>query len=274
LYRVHEEPKADRAAEIAPALARVGIPMPAAGLLDRAQLQSILNLAHRHPAARVIQRWILRTLMRARYQPENLGHFGLASECYAHFTSPIRRYPDLIVHRIVKAAIDGAKPGDEAMRAVAQALPEWGKHTTKREEISQKIEWGAEEIVALDYMQRHHMGDVFEAFVSGVNAMGFFVALAEYPVEGLVRIASLGGEYYDLDDQYHIWRSRSSGATIAMGDRVTVAIERIDALDGKMDLRLVRRKEGGGNAGDGKRGSAKRTGGAKKDAGRGRGRRH
>jgi ribonuclease R len=97
LYRVHEEPKATRAQELTPALARVGIPMPPAGQLTRAQLQAVLDKARRHPAARVIQQWVLRTLMRARYQPQNVGHFGLASDCYLHFTSPIRRYPDLIV---------------------------------------------------------------------------------------------------------------------------------------------------------------------------------
>jgi ribonuclease R len=276
LYRVHEEPSATRANEIAPALARVGIPMPAAGLLDRAQLQAILNLAHSHPAARIIQRWILRTLMRARYQPENIGHFGLASQNYLHFTSPIRRYPDLIVHRIVKAMLDGVKPDDPAMREVATRLPEWGKHTTLREEVAQKVEWNAEEIMALDYMRRHHLGDVFEAFVAGVNPMGFFVALTDYPVEGLVRIGSIGGEYFELDEEYHIWRSRSSGATIAMGDRVTVAVERIDVLAGQMDLRLVRRKEGAAGARAGGRPAREKgrgTGSGKFERRRGRGRR-
>lgn len=245
LFRVHEEPSETRAAEIAPALARVGIPLPPAGLLARAQLQAVLDQARRHPAARIIQQWILRTLMRARYQPENIGHFGLASASYLHFTSPIRRYPDLIVHRIVKLMLDGAEADDPRIEEIRGQLPLWGRHTTMRETLAQKVEWDAEAIMAMDYMARHHMGDVFEGFVAGVNPMGFFVALADYPVEGLVRIGSIGGEYFDLDEEYLIWRSRTSGTTIAMGDPVAVAIDRIDVLEGQMDLRLVRRRGAG-----------------------------
>jgi ribonuclease R len=242
LYRVHEEPKATRAQELTPALARVGIPMPPAGQLTRQQLQAVLDKARRHPAARVIQQWILRTLMRARYQPQNVGHFGLASDCYLHFTSPIRRYPDLVVHRIVKAMLAGAAPDSPEMAEAAAGMAEWGRHSSQREELAQHVEWDAQAVIALDYMRRNHLGDVFEAFVSGVNPMGFFVALADYPVEGLVRVASIENEWFDLDEEYHIWRSRTSGATIAMGDAVSVAIDRIDVLAGQIDLRLVRRK--------------------------------
>lgn len=241
LFRVHDEPNEDKLRTIAPALARLGIPVPIKGGISRAQLQQALHAAHKHPAGAVVQRWVLRAMMRAKYQPENIGHFGLASKHYLHFTSPIRRYPDLVVHRVVKALLAGVGPEDPELIQLQDNLPAWGRHTSQREERAQKIEWKAQEILSLDFMRRY-MGDVFEGFVSGVSPMGFFVELRDYPVEGLVRISQFDDDFYDLDDDYHIWRGRSSGRTFALGDPMTVLIERIDVLAGQMDLIMLRKQ--------------------------------
>ena len=239
LFRVHDEPQEDKLAVIAPVLGRLGVPVPSRGGMTREQLQTALAQARRHPAGVVIQRWVLRAMMRAKYQPENIGHYGLASEAYAHFTSPIRRYPDLVVHRVVKATLFGERPDDESMIELAGELPDWGRHASQREELSQRIEWDAEEICGLMFMRRY-LGDVFDGFISGVAGSGFFVALKDYPVEGYVRIAELDDDYYDLDETSLVWRGRGSGRQYALGDAVTVMIQRVDVLAGRMDLALLR----------------------------------
>ena len=245
LYRVHAEPDSAGLGTLAPVLSRLGVSVPAKGGLSRQQLQQALNQARRHPAASIIQRWVLRTMQRAKYQPENIGHFGLASDCYLHFTSPIRRYPDLVVHRVVKALLAGEGSGDEGVARIQSGLTEMGIHASAREVRAQRIEWDAEEILSLEFMRRY-MGDIFEGFISGVGPMGFYVELVDYPVEGLVRVRDLDDDYYELDEAMAMWRGRSTGRTYGVGDRVTVLIERIDVLAGQMDLILVRKPRGGG----------------------------
>ena len=239
LYRIHAEPAEEKLRIIAPVLARLGIPVPTRGGISRTQLQTALTAARKHPAGTVVQRWVLRAMKRALYQPENIGHYGLASTSYVHFTSPIRRYPDLLIHRVVKALLEGTNPENGAMTALAEALPLWGRHTSQREERAQRIEWDAQKLLGLDFMRRY-LGDIFAAFISGVSPMGFYVELVDYPVEGLVRIGQMDDDFYDLDEETSIWRGRASGRTFALGDPLSVMIERIDVLAGQMDLVLVR----------------------------------
>jgi ribonuclease R len=195
LYRVHEEPDEEKLLKLRPAFERIGIHLPA-GKIGQRELQDAIHRAAREKAGRVLQRWVLRTLPRAVYQGTNVGHFGLGSTCYTHFTSPIRRYPDLIVHRAIKALL-GPKPGREAYaKDASERLQEWGSHTSSREERAQRIEWDAQEIVALEFMRRH-LGGVFDGFISGVVGKGFFVELEMYPAEGLVPIRSLDDDFYD-----------------------------------------------------------------------------
>ncbi len=242
LFRVHDEPDASKLRMIAPVLGRLGIPLPSGGGISREELQRALEAARRHPAGTIVQRWLLRTMMRAKYQPENIGHFGLASKSYLHFTSPIRRYPDLIVHRGVKALLSQAPSDSAAMIELAAKLPLWGRHASQREERAQRIEWDAEELLGLDFMRRY-LGDVFDGFISGAMGAGFFVELCPWPVEGFVPIRQLDDDYYEFDDAMQLWRGRRSGRHYAIGDPVTVLIERIDVLAGRMDLVLLKRKQ-------------------------------
>ena len=247
LYRVHLPPNEFKLQAIAPVLARLGIGLPGKGGMTRAELQAALEKARKHPAGLVVQRWVLRAMMRAKYQPENEGHFGLASESYLHFTSPIRRYPDLIVHRSVKLLLAGEQADSPPIAALRDGLAEMGRHTSSREERAQKIEWDAEAILALQFMRRF-LGDIFEGHIAGVSPMGFYVELVDYPVEGLVRIDQLTDDYYDLDEEYALWRGRRNGKVLGVGDPVTVLIERIDVIEGQMDLRLVRKNREEGQA--------------------------
>ena len=239
LYRVHEPPAEASLAALAPALARFGIGLPGGGTLTQSGLQAALSKASRHPAGAIVQRWVLRAMMRARYQGRNVGHFGLASPCYAHFTSPIRRYPDLLVHRAVKALLGSRDARGSDIEGDADRLEEWGKHISQREERAQRIEWDAEKILTLEFMRRF-LGDVFDGFISGVANRGFFVELIDYPAEGFVPIKTLEDDYFELDEDRIAFRGRRTGRVFAVGDRVRIQIERIDVLAGEMDLNLVR----------------------------------
>lgn len=239
LYRVHEPPEEGKLAALTPALARLGLRVPKTHVPSQEELSDLLAQARQHPAGTIVQRWVLRAMMRAKYAPENLGHFGLASTNYCHFTSPIRRYPDVIVHRAVKMLLKSKDAQGEPLVA-EEKLAEMGRHTSSREERAQRIEWDAEKILALEFMKRH-MGDVFEGFISGAMRNGFFVELIEYPAEGFVPIRSLNDDYYDLDKEGAAFYGRRTGKSYAVGDRVTVQIERIDVLEGEMDFALIRK---------------------------------
>lgn len=241
LYRVHEEPTPDRLTTLAPALARFGIALARRGTMSQRELQAAIAQAQRHPAREILQRWVLRSLARAHYQPANVGHFGLASDCYVHFTSPIRRYPDLLVHRAVKAALQGTTGRRSYESDVDGHLESWGRHVSSREERAQRMEWDAQKILTLEFMRRH-LGDLFDGYISGVAAKGFFVELIDVPAEGFVPIRSLGDDFYDLDEGSLAWYGRSSGQSFAVGDRLRVQVERIDVLAGEMDLRVLRRE--------------------------------
>ncbi len=243
LYRVHAEPDEGKLRTVAPVMTRLGIPLPARRGITREELQRAIDAAHRHPAGVIVQRWLLRTMMRAKYQPENIGHYGLASDSYLHFTSPIRRYPDLIVHRVVKELLAGVGANEGSLVELGAGLAVQGRHTSAREERSQKIEWNAEETLALEFMRRY-IGDIFDGFISGIIGAGFFVGLSDWPVEGFVPIRLLEDDYYVFDEELHMWRGQRSGRTYAIGDPVTVLIERIDVIAKQMDLVLVKRKTG------------------------------
>ncbi|MEN6625462.1 MAG: ribonuclease R [Candidatus Sumerlaeia bacterium] len=258
LFRVHDEPDEHKLRMVTPVLGRLGIPLPARGGISREELQRALEKAHQHPAGTIIQRWLLRTMMRAKYQPENIGHFGLASASYLHFTSPIRRYPDLIVHRVVKDMLAREPSDSEKMIDLASKMPLWGRHASQREERSQRIEWDAVELLGLDFMRRY-LGDIFDGFISGTMGAGFFVELTEWPVEGFIPIRQLDDDYYEFEEDMQLWRGRRSGRVYAIGDPVTVLVEKINVLAGQMDLVLLKRKQAPGKG--------------KKKAGRGKSRR-
>lgn len=272
LYRVHEEPDESKLLALRPAFEHLGIRLPG-GRIDQFDLQRALNEVSRQKAGRVLQRWVLRALPRAVYQGKNVGHFGLGSTCYVHFTSPIRRYPDLIVHRAAKALLGSEQDRETWTESASGHLPEWGRHTSEREERAQKIEWDAEKIVAYEFMKRH-LGEVFDGFVAGAIGKGFFVELEAYPAEGFVPIKTLDDDYYDLDEKGIAWVGRRSGRTFTVGDPVKVLVERVDPLMGEMDLHLVR-KSGASPAprpkgGKGKRGKYNWRKHVKKKGGKGR----
>ncbi|MFH0792997.1 MAG: ribonuclease R [bacterium] len=239
IYRVHDEPNPERVMALSPVLAIFGIRLRARQGISSQQLQQALNKASNHPAEFVLKRLILRSLMRAEYRAENEGHFGLGSECYCHFTSPIRRYPDLVVHRVLKETL--ASPGQTLTKnrrdKLAEVLPQWSRLSSERERRAQEIEWDATDVKGMKFMERH-VGDDFTGVIAGVMRHGFFVELEKFPVEGFVAVRNLEDDYYAINELGTALKGRRKGKIYGLGDRVVVQVEKVDTLAGQMDLGL------------------------------------
>jgi len=191
-----------------------------------------LNEAKGKPHEYLISKVTLRSMKRARYSTENVGHFGLASDAYVHFTSPIRRYPDLVVHRALVRWLKGAPVRtDEGLKDVA-------RHSSDMERRAQEAERESVEAKTIRYMQRH-VGDVFDGTIGGVTSFGLFVELDGVLAEGLVRLGSLVDDYYAFDADAHAVFGRRTRKRYRLGDRVSVQVVRVDAESRTIDLELV-----------------------------------
>ncbi|OGR30226.1 MAG: hypothetical protein A2X83_01850 [Desulfuromonadales bacterium GWD2_54_10] len=171
---------------------------------------------------------LLRCMKQARYAADNVGHFGLASRCYCHFTSPIRRYPDLVVHRILRAALaldehKGEKRAAKQLAIATERLGEIAEHTSKRERVAMEAERDVVEMKKLQYMQQH-LGEEFNGYITGVTGFGFFVELEELFVEGLVHITTLADELYTYAEKQHSLIGRRSQRVFRIGDQVRVKV--------------------------------------------------
>lgn len=239
LYRVHEKPDQNRIHNLIPVLEHFGIQLPRKRNVTPKQIQRVLKkteeMGHAGP---ILRRLILRVMMQAHYQPENVGHYGLGSNCYTHFTSPIRRYPDLVVHRMLKRVLAGKHRNDENLEKWEEPLANIAQHCSEMERVAQNIEYETEYIKALEFMKQF-TGEEFEGVISSVTNFGLFVEMDKYPVEGLVQIKKIGSEYFEYDDVGQVLKGKRSGKTYRIADRVTVQIERIDVIERKMDLSLI-----------------------------------
>ncbi|MGB9082731.1 MAG: ribonuclease R [Desulfuromonadaceae bacterium] len=226
LYRVHENPDPAKLQTFQEFVYGFGYEFKLVEeKVKPSELQRLLAQADGRPEERMINYSLLRCMKQARYAAENVGHFGLASDCYCHFTSPIRRYPDLVVHRILKASLNSE--GKHASRQLAMAterLAEVAEHTSKRERVAMEAERDVVEMKKLQYMQQH-VGEQFDGYITGVTGFGFFVELEELFVEGLVHISTLTDDTYSHAEKQHSLIGRRTGTVYRIGDaaRVTVA---------------------------------------------------
>ena len=230
VYRVHEKPSEDKTERLRAMLAPFGLEVRQA---DHFALQKILEQVKGKPEEPIINAILLRALMKARYDPENLGHFGLAAGYYCHFTSPIRRYPDLMVHRILTALLEGTLRGaqekklaGEAARAAVQA--------SEREIAAQQAEREIEKLYMAEFMQKH-VGEQFSAAVSGVTRFGLFVMLP-CGVEGMVPLHALPDEFYDYDEGRMTLTGRST--VFSFGMALEVVCTAADPGSGRVDFAL------------------------------------
>ncbi|PYR48506.1 MAG: ribonuclease R [Acidobacteria bacterium] len=238
LYRVHEEPDILKVARFEQFIAGLGYSLgaPPAALRPR-HFQKLLERLQGRAEEKPIAFLMLRTMQKARYAAENLGHFGLAASSYTHFTSPIRRYPDLVVHRALRAARAGGLTGDQA-EAWAEDLPEVARHTSEMERRADDAERELLQWKKVKFMA-DKVGDEFDGFITGVAAFGLFVELVEHYVEGLVHVSSMADDYYRFVETAQTLRGENTEKTYRLGDKVSVQVVRVNMEARQIDLGLV-----------------------------------
>lgn len=249
LYRVHESPEPEKAEYLAEFLATFGIDL---GLGTSSDYQHAINQLKGKQNSHILQIALLRSMQQAVYQPDNQGHFGLAYPQYAHFTSPIRRYPDLLVHRLIKGLIHGHNDLKEVRRfskPIKNALERhypydeeqvvvMGAHLSFTERRADDAVFDVLEWVKCDFLSER-VGDDFHGVISAVTRFGLFVQLDKLFVEGLVHISSLAGDYYHYEQSEQCLVGERSGAVFGLGDPVTVQLARVDVDERKIDLELL-----------------------------------
>jgi ribonuclease R len=234
LYRIHEPPAADRLDDLRDMLARFGYRLVSRSVRPR-DLLDVLEAARDRPEEQLVSTVVLRAMQRARYSDENLGHFGLALDHYAHFTSPIRRYPDLVTHR---AIVDALVLGREVPASAHEGLAELAEHCSFREEVATAAERDSVELKKIEYMERH-LGDEFDGTISGVKAFGAFVQLDDVFVDGLVHVNALEDDYYEFREKEYALVGVRKGRRLRLGDRVRVQLVRVDREERHLDFALV-----------------------------------
>ena len=228
LYRVHDEPAADRVGALREFLAELGLSLPGGDKPKPKDYAQLLERIKPRPDCALLQTILLRSLKQAVYTPENLGHFGLAFDAYVHFTSPIRRYPDLLTHRGIKAALAGR-------RYEGVDWAELGRHCSETERRADDASRDVESWLKCHYMQ-DQVGGVFEGAITGVTPFGLFVTLDEYFVDGLVHISELGRDYFQFDATRHMLMGERTKKRYRLADRMKVKLVRVDLDSRKIDF--------------------------------------
>ncbi len=231
LYRVHLGPTPEKLETVREFLKEFGLQLGGEDEPKAADYSKLLKRIKGRPDAGLLQTVMLRSLRQAKYEPENTGHFGLGYEAYAHFTSPIRRYPDLLVHRAIKAVLQGKqyKPG--------MKWAELGVHCSMTERRADDATRDVDAWLKCFYM-RDHLGSTFTGTVSSVTSFGMFVSLDDLYVEGLVHISELGKDYFHFDAGKHQLLGERSGQSYRLGDRVQVRVVKVDMESTKIDFVL------------------------------------
>jgi ribonuclease R len=246
LYRVHEEPKQEKLTALNDFLHGFGYHIPTSGGVHPRLFQDVLQQVDGKPEQLVVHTVMLRSLQHARYAPAPLGHFGLAVQLYTHFTSPIRRYPDLIVHRMlweIFASAGGSSQGltAERLEVLEQQMQANALQSSKRELVSEEAERETVDLKKVEYI-RQFMGEIFDGFVSSVTNFGMFVALSN-GIEGLVHVSSMADDYYLFDDKNYTLTGEHTRKAFKIGDKVRVQLVRASLEDRQIDFELVAKVE-------------------------------
>jgi ribonuclease R len=236
LYRVHAPPPASKYEDLLEFLREFHLRLPAVDAVTPGDFSALLKKIRDRPDAGLIESVLLRSQSLAVYSPQNSGHFGLALEAYAHFTSPIRRYPDLLVHRAIRYALTKGKPSDYTYSPAEMAS--LAAHCSHNERRADEAERDVDERYKCAWMEKH-IGSEFDGIVSGVTSFGLFVELIESQVSGLVHITQLPNDYYHFDPVRHLLSGEKRGLNFRLGDAVRVQVLRASLEDRKIDFRLA-----------------------------------
>jgi len=266
---VHDDPSEMKMKAFGDFAVAVGHPLKQ--VQSRKEIQALLLKVRDLPEGRAVNYALLRSLKQAVYSPEPNGHYALAEEQYCHFTSPIRRYPDLLIHRQLIGRITGTRTYSVPRGA---ELAQVGQHCSDTERRAEQAERELKKIKLLEYLYER-ISEEFDATVTGVDRYGFFCRGNTMPAEGLVHLTTLRDDIYDYDRPGHCLTGRRSGRTIRLGDPVRVAVARVDIDRRELDLRLVEgpsqqaRRPAGKRPKERERSSRSRTGSSGGRSGRG-----
>jgi ribonuclease R len=243
LYRVHEAPPPEKLHDFSILLHNLGYRLRLGEKVEPGALAHVVDLVRGKPEERLVNHSLLRSMSQAVYSVANVGHYGLASKCYCHFTSPIRRYPDLVIHRLLKSALSQKEEKRSRERGAKHSLriaglQEIAEHCSRRERIAMEAEREMAKLYAALFMQEH-VGTEFDGIISHVAKFGFFVELIDFFVEGLVHQSALDDDRYIYEEQGERIRGKRTGKVFKIGDRVRVEVEEVDVPNREILFALV-----------------------------------
>ena len=233
LYRVHEGPDPEKLEKVTLFLRTLGLKLSSSKNLQSRDLSQIIAKASRGPEAELIETMILRSMNRAIYQSKNVGHFGLALPVYAHFTSPIRRYPDLMVHRAIKQLIRCGRA--KGFRYLMPEMEQLGERCSRAERRADETVWDVEERLKCTFL-KERVGEEFEVVVSGIMPFGFFVRMSDFHIDGLVHVTSLPRDSYHPEDSGTSFTGQNTGNSYRLTDRLQVKLTNVDIEQRKIDF--------------------------------------
>jgi ribonuclease R len=236
LYRIHETPKEEKLSDLRDFLAELGLNLPGGNKPTAKDYGTLLDAVRGRPDFHLIQTVLLRSMQQAMYSSDNVGHFGLAYDAYTHFTSPIRRYPDLIVHRIIKHILAGGTAAD--LDYSKSELQHVGEHCSGTERRADEATRDVEHWLKCEFMQ-DKLGDEFDGTITSVQGFGLFVELDDVYVDGLVHITALDNDYYHFDPVGHRLTGERTGQVYRLGDRLRVKVAAVNLEDRKIDFVLA-----------------------------------
>ena len=236
LYRVHETPSAEKLSGLREFLSELGLSLGGGDEPSPSDYARLLSAAHQRQDAHLLQTVMLRSMKQAMYHPENVGHFGLSLEAYAHFTSPIRRYPDLLVHRAICHLINNKKASKWAYSH--EDMVQLGDHCSMASRRADEATRDVSDWLKCEFMQ-DHVGESYDGVISGVTSFGLFVELSDIYIEGLVHITALKNDYYEFDASGHRLTGERTRMVYRLADRIRVKVVRVDLDEKKIDLELA-----------------------------------
>lgn len=236
LYRIHDTPDVDRIRELAIFVNQFGYKLDVSSGISSKTLQKLLHQVRGTELENVINEVALRTMAKAIYSERNIGHYGLAFDYYSHFTSPIRRYPDLVIHRILKEYEQGVS--FERRQVLMDRLPKIASNSSNRERVAMEAEREATKVMRIEFLKRH-LGEEFKGIISGVTRYGIFVELLDSLAQGMIHVRDLDDDYYLYDEKKFALIGQNHGNRYRLGDLVSVKVLRVDPVEREIDFVLV-----------------------------------